>query len=162
MIVTCAGDRGISSFMCLMGTFGCMSVQNVFQRRKRSSQSASRRMMPRTIDSLVHHRAKHWGLPPALLQAVVDAEGGLPALVKAVQCSIPDIVDIGPALDITCRSLVHRLADFLLDERDLRVEFLNYFGTKWAPVGVANDPQNLNANWARNANAIYRQLTEKT
>lgn len=31
-------------------------------------------------------------------------------------------------------------------------------GAKWAPAGAANDPTNLNANWAGNVSDFYRQL----
>jgi hypothetical protein len=34
-------------------------------------------------------------------------------------------------------------------------EFVSYFGSIWAPSGVANDPTNLNANWARNVWQLY-------
>lgn len=30
-------------------------------------------------------------------------------------------------------------------------------GAKWAPVGAANDPRNLNSNWVRNVTAFYRE-----
>ena len=35
------------------------------------------------------------------------------------------------------------------------VDFLNDFSARWAPIGVVNDPNNLNANHARNLNKLF-------
>jgi hypothetical protein len=34
-------------------------------------------------------------------------------------------------------------------------DFVEYFGTKWAKIGVTNDPNNLNKNWLPNFRDTY-------
>ena len=117
--------------------------------------------MPHTILSSVDLRAKQWGLPAALVQAVVSAEGGEQAIIKAVKCSLPGVDDLYTALSVVCRSLTHRMWEYVsIGQGPANAEgFLAYFASKWAPLGVANDPTNLNANWPKNAIAIYKELT---
>lgn len=111
-----------------------------------------------TIDLDVREWAKQWGLDPSLVQAVVNAEGGAhddQAIVRAVKCSVPSVATRGEALMILCRSLTHRLSDYA---RGLALEgedFAAYFGRCWAPQGVANDPTNLNANFAANLRSLW-------
>lgn len=38
--------------------------------------------------------------------------------------------------------------------------FIEWFGARWAPIGVVNDPTNLNVNWVRNVLKIYHRLVE--
>lgn len=104
-----------------------------------------------TIDPDVGTVAKQWGLPATLLQAVVQAEGDL---VRAVQCSIPSVTTRAEALEVLARSCTHRMAEFLVVDRRAAA-FVTFFGSKWAPVGVANDPRGLNLNWAKNVLALW-------
>lgn len=92
--------------------------------------------------------AKRFGLDPKWIEAVQKAEGGEDALVKAVRRSVPTCADYAQALDITARSIVHRLSDYV-KERWL-VDFVHFLGARWAPVGADNDPHGLNANWVPN------------
>lgn len=102
-----------------------------------------------TIDPDVRGVAKDFGISSQLLQAVVTAEGNI---VRAVQCSVPSVTTRDQALRITARSIAHALSDFALaTDRDGFVKFL---GARWAPMGVANDPQNLNANWVPNVTRL--------
>ena len=34
-------------------------------------------------------------------------------------------------------------------------DFVTYFGERWAPVGVENDPNNLNKNWIPNVKKFH-------
>jgi hypothetical protein len=105
-----------------------------------------------TIDLDVAAEARHFGLDPALIQAVVIAEGDI---VKAVQCSIPTVTTREQAIEITCRSAVHAMLDFILtndlmDGASLKDEFVKFWAKRWAPQGAKNDPTNLNRFWASN------------
>ena len=105
------------------------------------------------IDAAVLKAARHFGIDPALIQAVVRAEGNI---VKAVSISFPSVTTLDQALDITCRSAVHAMSDFLqtpqtsLSTASLQEQFVRFWAARWAPVGVANDPHGLNHNWPGN------------
>lgn len=103
-----------------------------------------------TIDADVRKAAKHFGLDPALVQAVVNAEGNI---VRAVQCSIPSVTTREQALEVTCRSCVHAMSDFV--KANAAVPFVDFWAARWAPIGAANDPKNLNANWPKNVRAYW-------
>lgn len=104
-----------------------------------------------TIDPDVQLKSSFMGSPVELIQSVVDAEGDI---VKAVQCSLPDVQGRDKALEVLCRSANHRAWEFLAS-KGLDHEFVDYFASKWAPQGVKNDPTDLNANWARNVDALW-------
>lgn len=106
-----------------------------------------------TIDPDVRGIAKQWGLDAALVQAVVNAEGGGAAIIRAVQCSIPAIQTRAQALQVLCRSITHAMSDLV--RAKYAGEFVEQFGAKWAPVGVANDPTNLNTNWSGNVKKLW-------
>jgi hypothetical protein len=109
-----------------------------------------------TLDPDLRRVADRWGLDPRLIAAVQTAEGGTRAhLIKAVKCSVltgwdglTDALAYERALEITCRSATHRLSDYvrMTDPKG----FVDYFASKWAPQGVANDPHHLNVNWPVN------------
>jgi hypothetical protein len=105
------------------------------------------------IDPDVRRMATRFGLDPALIQAVVTAEGGIGHIVKAVQCSIPSVTTLEKALEITCRSAVHRMTDYV--KAHSAQGYVEYFASKWAPQGVANDPTHLNKNWPGNVLRLW-------
>jgi hypothetical protein len=114
-----------------------------------------------------------------LLLAMVRAEGGQEAFVRAVQCSKPEITTFAGALAVACKTVRNRILDFETrglgplftvvhsDRADpwtheaaprrlaFSDTFIAFLASRWAPQGVANDPTNLNANWAGNVSAIY-------
>ena len=104
-----------------------------------------------TIDPDVQAIAHQFGIDAALIQAVVNAEGNI---VRAVQISVPSVKDRAAALDVVCRSAVHAMSDYVkVNHHD---EFVKFWGARWAPIGAANDPTNLNANWAGNVMAGWK------
>lgn len=102
------------------------------------------------IDLDVAAVAAHWGLDPQLLQAVVRAEGDI---IKAVRITVPSVTTRQQALEILARSATHRMWEYV--KAHSAPGYVEYFASKWAPLGVANDPTNLNANWARNVLALW-------
>lgn len=104
-----------------------------------------------TVDPDVRGIAASFGIDARLIQAVVNAEGNI---VKAVQCSIPSVTTRDQALRILCRSAVHALSDFV-QQQQLAGDFVAFWGKRWAPVGAANDPHGLNANWATNVRNLW-------
>jgi hypothetical protein len=103
------------------------------------------------IDDLQREVARKFFLDPQILAAVERAEGNI---VKAVQCSLPSITTRKAALEVTARSCVHALWDWIASKS--RLSFIEFWGKRWAPVGVANDPHNLNTNWARNVETFWQ------
>lgn len=102
------------------------------------------------IDPDVRRLATRFGVDPALIQAVVTAEGDI---LKAVQCSIPSVETREKALEITCRSAAHAMSDYLkAHDRD---GFVAFWGKRWAPLGAANDPTHLNQNWSKNVLKLW-------
>jgi len=111
---------------------------------------------PVTIDPDVQAIAEQFSNAPAFVhfvQAIVDAEGPGDAIVRAVQCSDGSVTTRQKAIEVVCRSAVHRAFDYLLNTHPN--EFVLYMGSYWAPVGVANDPTHLNANWSTNVAKLW-------
>jgi hypothetical protein len=113
----------------------------------------------------VQRIAKHFGVDPRLIQAVVNAEGNI---VRAVQISVPSVTTRDEAIEITCRSCVHAMSDFisgtLKDPVDPlgfnnhpRASFIRAWASRWAPIGATNDPTSLNANWPRNVLRLWQE-----
>lgn len=99
-----------------------------------------------------------YGVDPRLLVAVAGAEtsfgmvGGAPG--------IHNPFGIGPGR--TYRTWESAIADAakLIGTNDLYKgrSTIAQIGGRWAPVGVGNDPTNLNANWPRNVSRFFREL----
>lgn len=102
------------------------------------------------IDADVRKVAAQFGIDPALIQAVVNAEGNI---LRAVQCSFPTVTTREKALEITCRSAVHAMSDFL--KARYPDEFVAMWGARWAPEGVENDPTHLNRFWVNNVRRFW-------
>lgn len=100
-----------------------------------------------TVDADVTAIAHHFGVAPELIQAVMNAEGNI---IQAVHVSIPSVHDRQTAIDVTCRSAVHAMSDWIRADQARLEAFVAFWGARWAPVGVDNDPTNLNTNWVPN------------
>jgi hypothetical protein len=46
------------------------------------------------------------------------------------------------------------MSDFLAETQQRRA-FLTFWAQRWAPVGAANDPQDLNRNWPANVSKLW-------
>ena len=105
------------------------------------------------IEADVNRIARAFGIDPALLQAVVNAEGDI---VVAVRCSIGSVSTRAEALQITSRSAVHAMCDWIKSGGEDRQDaFVAFWANRWAPVGAKNDPANLNVNWASNVDKLW-------
>jgi hypothetical protein len=104
------------------------------------------------MDPILTGLCDKWGMDPALILAMVDAEGGREAFIRAVQCSVP-VTNYAQAIEVACRSATHRMWEYLRANNPQG--FVEYFGSKWAPRGVANDPHDLNQFWAKNVLAKW-------
>lgn len=102
------------------------------------------------IDSDVARIAKHFGVDAGLIQAVVQAEGDI---LRAVQMSIPTVKTREQAIEITCRSAVHALSDYV--KAASAGSFVYFWAQRWAPQGAENDPTKLNANWPVNVLKLW-------
>jgi hypothetical protein len=90
-----------------------------------------------------------------LIDAMVKAEGGPDAFLRAVRISIPTCKDFDEAVQIAVNTINHALWDFTYPRIN---DFIAFLGSRWAPVGAANDPTNLNSNWVRNVQALNGQV----
>jgi hypothetical protein len=104
-----------------------------------------------TIDPDVRAVSRYFGIDARLIQAVVNAEGNI---LRAVQCSLPSVQTRDEALRVTCRSAVHAMSDFI--QQGHEEDFVRFWGARWAPPNVANDPTHLNDNWTRNVFKLWR------
>jgi hypothetical protein len=103
-----------------------------------------------TIEPDVKRIAQAFGIDAALIQAVVLAGGDI---LKAVRCSVPSCRDRQQAIEITCRSAVHALSDYVKAQH--QGDFVRFWAARWAPVGATNDPRDLNQNWPGNVSRLW-------
>lgn len=75
-------------------------------------------------------------------------------------------------LQVCCATVRNRIYEYLLGlytkhqfSYGIRIcytnQFIAYFQQKWAPIGVHNDPNNLNNNWYKNATSIYDKFNSQ-
>lgn len=103
--------------------------------------------------------ARQWREDPALMTAIYEAEGGTTdTLIKAVGCSTP-VQNRAEAVDVTCRTLAHARRDFI-HAKGLDAQYVDFLASRWAPRGVANDPTDLNANWAGNVKQLWLGISK--
>lgn len=86
-----------------------------------------------------------------LINAMVRAEGGEQAFIRAVQKSLPGIKTFSDAWDVARNTVLHALWDYT---QPTMHEFVEFLGNRWAPIGVDNDPTGLNRNWISNVSEI--------
>lgn len=109
--------------------------------------------MSLVIDPDVRGIAASFNLDPQLVQAVVNAEGGGTAIIRAVQCSIPSVTTREQAIRVVCRSAVHALYDYARTTDP--AAFVQLWASRWAPLGAKNDPNALNRFWPKNVLTIW-------
>jgi hypothetical protein len=86
---------------------------------------------------------------------MVKAEGGEHAFLVAVRISLPKTKDYKEARLVAANTIAHHLWDWMMQSHgpemgDHLPAFVVYLGSFWAPVGAANDPNDLNKNWVPN------------
>jgi hypothetical protein len=74
-----------------------------------------------------------------------------------VRCSVPTCKDEAEALEITCRTAVHRLRDYV-EHQGLNGDFVAFWSNSGRRVGAENDPKNLNVNWPTNVRQQWAKL----
>ena len=98
-----------------------------------------------------------------LIDAMVTAEGGAAAFLRAVRITMPDCPSYEHARWIAANTIAHALWDDFLEGRDdATIAFVRFLGSRWAPAGVANDPTRLNEHWVPNVLAALRTSASVT
>jgi hypothetical protein len=49
------------------------------------------------------------------------------------------------------------MADYIEQDIVRRAGFIDFLASRWAPVGVTNDPTQLNANWDDNVEKSWKR-----
>jgi len=110
--------------------------------------------------------AERFGVDPRFVAAIRKQENGGPGREFGVLDGYATTYDL--QLQECCRTVAHRVFIyqargrlFAYNESGLTYsrEFLHYFAAIWAPIGVANDPTNLNANWLPGVTQLYAMFT---
>jgi hypothetical protein len=101
--------------------------------------------------------AHEYAVSPYFVAAIRHTENGAPGREFGVlSVSAPTYED---QLRVTCLTVSHRMRLFIPAPHDpLSGLFIQYFANCWAPVGVENDPDNLNVNWFTNCRASYQKF----
>ena len=102
--------------------------------------------------------AASWGIDPRALVAIAAHETILATYVPSQVINNP--FGIGPGRRFETSAAAIAFAAELLARHYVGEgrRTLADIGGKWAPLGVANDPANLNVNWTAGVGASYRRL----
>lgn len=98
---------------------------------------------------------------PAFLMAIRQTENGGPGIEFGVEP--PGQYDYNGQVSMAVATVAHRLQTYpgnpLTRNSNNQIiyndRFIAYFASIWAPIGVANDPNSLNANWHANCAKFY-------
>lgn len=102
--------------------------------------------------------AAAWGLDPRVLVAIATHETILETYAPAAAINNPFGIGPGRAFATNADAIAFAaelLAKHYVGEGRTTLEAIS---GKWAPIGVANDPTNLNANWTAGVSAAYQRL----
>lgn len=118
--------------------------------------------LPESEQDVIRRIAAEIGVQPQFLAAIRVAEGGGPGREFGV------LSQEAPTYEEQCRVCARSIRNNLFRyvtrhdgafpvNRDDRYSpgFIAFMAARWAPVGVANDPSNLNAHWVANVTAAY-------
>lgn len=116
------------------------------------------------IDTILQTSARY-NVDARMLAAIRKAENGGPGREFGVT-SVP-APDYQSQANVAAESIRNNqdryeaekgYASTTLDGR-ITDEFIAYMGARYAPIGAANDPTGLNANWVRNVQNFYRGIS---
>ena len=116
--------------------------------------------------------SKH-GVDPFFLGAIRLVENGGPGREMGVLVADADTFEL--EAEVTAKTVRNRLVEFVGNPLETRTvlgaspyrrivyaePWIMWFGRKWAPPGVANDPTNLNAHWTPNCLRIYADVVAR-
>jgi len=63
-----------------------------------------------------------------------------------------------PGEDGMCHYMCQEILRVYRSRWDGEGDWLEYVASRWAPIGVKNDPHNLNRNWLRNVRHFLKKL----
>ena len=104
---------------------------------------------------LIKEAASKYGVNPYFMAAIRRAEDGGPGREFGVlSVEAPSYEE---QLKVACLTVAHRMVLFhggahsrINGVSVMSFNFIQWFAHIWAPLGVGNDPHNLNANWPDN------------
>jgi len=117
--------------------------------------------LPEEEQAVILRTAADIGVPAAFLAAIRLAENGRPGREFGVLSEAADTYEAQArvaALSVRNNQYryVARFKEWPVDAQGrLSEAFTKFMSSRWAPVGVENDPANLNANWPGNVWAYY-------
>ena len=118
--------------------------------------------LPEAEQAAIFRHAADIGVPATFLAAIRIAENGRPGREFGVLSESADTYDAQAriaALSIRNNTYryVARFKEWPVDAATVGLSeaFTKFMAARWAPMGVENDPTNLNANWPRNVWRVY-------
>lgn len=118
--------------------------------------------LPPYEQAVIYAFAQAYNIPPEALAAVRIAENG-PAGNDFGIVSLPDVDTYGEECRAAAESISANIARFsakygrspFVGDK-LTLAFWVFMGSRYCPVGAANDPEGLNQGWPENCHTIYR------
>ena len=111
------------------------------------------------IEPDVYRVASTFGLDASLLQAIVDNEEDI---VRAVQCAVQSVSTRSEALQITARSAVHAMCDFIKSGGPERQDdFIRFWSRRWSAFADTTEAALLNAGWKTNVDQWWVHRNDK-
>lgn len=90
-----------------------------------------------------------------LANAIYLAEGGLKAKVPYGILSVK-VKDEKEARQVCLNTINNNLARWQWAKQNGdKMDFIQFLGDRYCPIGAGNDPKNLNSNWVRNVKSLY-------
>jgi hypothetical protein len=104
---------------------------------------------------LIQAAAEKHSVDPFFIAAIRGTENGRPTREFGVLSTVAG--NYAAQLEVACVSVKHRMqAAGVKEVSDL---FIQFFGSRWAPLAADNDPDDLNANWVPNCSHLFHKFT---
>jgi hypothetical protein len=127
------------------------------------AQGITGTMLPDWENTIIFNTAEARGVDARLLGAIRKAEMGGAGKEFGVLYSGADTYQ--QQATIAANTIRSKQSDYeatrgysAVVENRYTDEFIAYLGSKYAPVGAANDPGNLNSNWVNNVATWYGRI----